>query len=450
MSKRCVCIAGLIGGMATQGAMGSGLDFARDEASRLRYSQPEQDPAWYVERSDNSSLRLSVLTQARYMYSVRKSGFTATNDIQTHGFSMPRTRIALDGNIVSSQFNYRISFDAGDAELSRGNNGGGFLAGSTGTPRLLDAYAQYNFTGKREGYYLKAGQFQSIVNAEEAIDSAHQLAIDRSMISEIFGPGYTQGIALGRVLDNYAWEISVNDGGRNFLLRESDNTGFTDQDARDLGVSGRFDWKLKGDWDQFSDFTSWRGSNEAAKLGAGFLYQFGGQFNPGTNLNPLFPTGIDSGQYWTWTVDYQYEDDGWNFYAAYTGTWVDFEFIDGGPLTTLGFQNNGILLQGGWFITENMEWYTRFETFWIDKQFRNAFGLPNGYIHRIATLGVTRYLLPESHAAKLSADVSFAFDTLTVLSVGSVSVTLPDASVTGFQGLTTEELVFRVQLQLAF
>ena len=452
MSKRCVLSIGLISCVLAQDAFASGLDFTIADASRLRAAQPESQDStgWYVERSDNSSLRLSALTQMRYMYGIRKSGFTATNDIQTTGFSLPRTRIAIDGNIVSSQFNYRISFDFGDAELSRGNNNGAFLAGETGTPRLLDAYAQYNFTGDQEGYYFRFGQFQSVVVSEEAIDSGNQLAIDRSMISEIFGPGYTQGIALGRVLKDYAWEVSINDGGRAFLVREADNTGFTDQDEKDLGVSARFDWKLKGDWEQFTDFTSWRGSNEAAKIGAGFQYQFTGQFNPGDLNIALFPDPVESSQHITWTLDYHYEDDGWNFYAAYIGSWTDFEFPTGGFLPTLAFQNNALMVQGGWFITENIEWYTRFEAFWIDKTYRNAFGQTTGYIHRIATIGATKYLLPESHAAKLSADVSFAFDTLTTLSVGGTSVNLPDPSVAGFLGLTDRELVFRMQLQLQF
>ena len=451
MSNRCVRIMGLIGALSSA-AVASDFSRSLDDASRVRFAagQPENEPGWYVERSDNTSLRLSVLSQSRFMYSVRESGFVSTNDIQTTGFSMPRTQIALDGNIVSSQFNYRVSFDFGDAELSRGNNNGAFRAGSTGTPVLLDAYAQYNFTGKREGYYLKFGQFQNIVVAEEAIDSANQLAIDRSMISEIFGPGYTQGIALGRVLQDYAWEVSLNDGGRAFLVREADNTVFNDQDGKDLGVSGRFDWKLKGDWDQFADFTSWRGSNEAAKIGAGFHYQFSGQFNPGDLNISLFPAPVESSQHVMWTLDYQYEDDGWNFYAAYLGSWTDFEFPTGAFLPTLGFQNNAILVQGGWFITDSIEWYTRFEAFWIDKTYRNAFGQDTGYIHRIATIGATKYLLPESHAAKLSADFSYAFDTLTTLTVGSTSVTLPDPSVTGFQGLSDREFVFRVQLQLVF
>lgn len=421
----------------------------RADLTRLR-TQPDQEPAWLVERADNSTMRLSVLSQTRYMYSVRQSGFTSSDDIQTNGFAMPRTRVALDGTIVSSQLSYRVSFDFGDAELSRGRGNGAFLPGSTGSGRLLDAFAQYNFSGRQEGYYLKAGQFQSIVMTEEAVDSGRQLAIDRSLSSELFGPGYTQGVALGRVLSDYAWEVSINDGGRMFLSRETDNTAFNDQDESDLGFSGRFDWKIKGDWDQFSDFTSWRGSNEAAKLGAGFQYQFKGQYNPGNINIPLFPGPVDSGQFVTWSLDYQYEDDGWNFFAAYTGMWVDFEFVDGGVLSTLGSLHNSVVLQGGWFITEDTEWFARLETFWIDKDYRNAFGLPNGFIHRIATVGVTQYLLPESHAAKLQADVSFAFDSLTLLTVGTTSILLPDPSVTGFQGLTDEELVFRLQLQLEF
>ncbi|MFG0300375.1 MAG: hypothetical protein ACF8K1_12305 [Phycisphaerales bacterium JB047] len=416
-------------------------------ASSLR-AQPDSrhEPAWFVDRADNSSLRLSVLTQTRYTLSNRESGFTPTDNTATIGFSMPRTQVAMEGNIVSSQFNYKVSFDFGDAELSRGRGNAPALAGSTGTPMLLDAYAQYNFSGKREGYYLKFGQFQSIVNTEEAVDSSMQLAIDRSMISELFGPGYTQGIAVGRVLESYAWEISVNDGGRFIGKRESDNTAFNSGNESDLGVSGRFDWKIKGDWQQFSDFTSWRGSNEAAKLGAGFIYQFNGQTNPGINSPPFLAVMTDSGQYVTWTVDYQYENDGWNFFAAYTGMWVDFEFAGG----TLGSWHNGLLAQGGWFISESSELYARAEVFWIDKDYRNGFGLPNGYIHRLLTVGVNKYLIPESHAAKLSADFSYAFDSLSVLSVGPDSMVLPDPGVTGFLGLTDEEFVFRMQLQLLF
>lgn len=450
MTTRCAAAAVALAPLL----IGSGAfagDLTHQRASMLRAQQESQpEPAWLVERGDNSSLRLGLLMQNRYTASSRESGRIGSRQSDTYGFSQPRTQLSLDGSIVSSQLNYRVSFDFGDAELSRGRGNGAALAGNTGTPLLLDAFAQYNFGGKQEGYYLKFGQFQSIVMSEQGIDASRQLAIDHSLTSEIFGPGYTQGIALGRVLTDYAWEVSVNDGGHFVLGAEPQNTAFNSPSEADLGVSGRFDWKLKGSWDQFSDFTSFPGSTEGSKLGAGFMYQFTGQSNPGSLSLPIFPGPIESGQYVTWSVDFQHENDGWNFFAAYTGAWVDFEFDPSSGLTTLSSLHNAVVLQGGWFISEDIEWYARFETFWIDKDFRNAFGLEEGYIHRIATLGVTRYLIPESHAAKISADVSYAFDSLTVISVGASSIGLPDPSATGFQGLSDSELVVRLQLQLVF
>ena len=359
---------------------------------------------------------------------------------------MPRTQVALDGNIVSSQFNYRVSFDFGDAELSRGRGNGPPIAGSTGSARLLDAYAQYNFSGKREGYYIKFGQFQSSLFTEEAISSSNQLAIDRSISSELFAPGYTQGIVVGHVGDQFAWEASITDGGRYLGSRETDNTAFNSADEADVGLGFRADWKLKGSWDQFADFTSFQGSNSASKIGFGFLYQFQGQTNPGSHIPGFVGAPVESTQTVTWTVDYQLEEDGWNFFAAYYGQWVDWEFAN----ATLGTLHNGVLLQGGYFMTDQIEVYARLDTFWIDKAYRNGFSTPNGYIHRIGTIGVTRYIIPESHAVKLSADVSYAFDALFVLSVGGDSIGLPDPGVTGFQGLTNHEIVFRLQLQLLF
>jgi hypothetical protein len=420
---------------------------SRSLGSQLRSQPGEQEPAWYVERADNSTLGISVLTQTRFSFSDRETGFIAPNDDVTLGFSMPRTRVALEGTIVSSQFNYRISMDFGDAELSRGRGSGSFLAGDTGTARLLDAYGQYNFSGKRDGYYLKFGQFQNVLMTEESVASEYQQAIDRSLSTELFGPGYTQGVALGNIGSNFAWELSLTDGGRYVGSRETDNTSFDSLDEADLGVGFRADWKLSGSWDQFADFASFRGSNSGTKIGAGFLYQFQGQTNPGDFTPPFVGSPAESSQIVTWTLDYQHEGDGWNFFAAYTGQWVDWEFA----AATLGTLHNSVVVQGGLFVTDSTELFARLDTFWLDKAYRNGFGTPNGYIHRIATAGINYYLIPESHAAKLSADVSYAFDSLFAVAVGAGdTIGLPDPSTTGFIGLSAHEYVIRFQLQLLF
>ncbi len=448
--KTIALMVSLAASMCCTSALQAGsLDSAsRDLASKLR-AQPydTEEPGWLVERADNSSMRLSAMNQTRYMVSARQAGFIAPGSEKTYGFSMPRTRIALDGTIVSSQFSYRISFDFGDAELSRGRGTGGLLAGDTGSARLLDAYGQYNFAGKREGYYLKFGQFQHVLLTEESTASEFQLAIDRSMTSELFGPGYTQGIALGHVGDSFAWEASINDGGRLIGSRETDNTSFDSTDEADVGFAFRADWKTKGSWDQFEDFTSFVGHTSGTKFGAGLLYQFVGNSNPGSGGNGFIGAAIESAQIFTWTADFQHEGDGWNFFAAYVGHYVDWEF----PNATASIMNNAFVIQSGWFLSDQTEMYLRFETFWLDKLFRNGFGTPDGYIHRIGTIGVNHYVLPESHAVKLSADVSYSFDSLFALSVGNTdNIGLPDPAVTGFQGLTEHEAVFRMQLQFLF
>jgi len=277
--------------------------------------------------------------------------------------------------------------------------------------------------------------------------SVFQQVIDRSIASEFLAPGYTQGIALGHVSENIAWEASFTDGGRYIGSREVDNTPFNSIAEADAGFGFRYDWKLEGAWDQFAAFSSFQGSNPATKIGGGFLYQFQGQTNPGEFTPGFVGVPVDSGQIYTWTLDYQHQGDGWNFFAAYFGQWVDWEI---GP-ATLGTLHNAVVLQGGWFITDRTEIYSRLETIWVDKAFRNGFGTPNGYIHRIGTIGVTHYILPESHAAKISADFSIAFDSLFALAVGAGdSLVLPDPSVSGFLGLTDNEFVLRFQLQLLF
>ena len=434
-------------GSSAQAGISDGLHAQRAIASSLRSEPYQGEPGWLVERADNSTMRISVLAQARYMFSERESGFIAPSDEKTYGFSLPRTRIALDGSIVSSQFNYRISFDFGDAELSLGRGTGPPIAGGSGNARLLDAYAQYNFTGKRDGYYIKFGQFQNVLLTEESIGSEYQLAIDRSLASELFGPGYTQGIAVGHVGESFAWEASLSDGGRYLGSRETDNTSFDSVDEADVAIGFRFDWKLEGSWDQFQDFTSFQGSNAGTKIGGGFLYQFHGQTNPGQQIPGFLGGPVESTQTISWSLDYQHEGDGWNFFAGYYGQYVDWELAT----ATLAVMQNAIVVQGGWFLTDRIEMYARFETFWIDKAFRNGFGTPDGFIHRIGTLGVTKYILPESHAAKISADVSYSFDSLFALTVGAGdSLGLPDPSTTGFLGLTEHEIVLRLQLQLMF
>ena len=75
MIQRSLLLAGA-SVLTMQGPPAFAGDGMLDRASELR-AQPyrTQEPAWLVERAENTSLRLSLLTQTRFASSSRKSGF---------------------------------------------------------------------------------------------------------------------------------------------------------------------------------------------------------------------------------------------------------------------------------------------------------------------------------------------------------------------------------------
>ncbi|MCA9302881.1 MAG: hypothetical protein KC996_02030 [Phycisphaerales bacterium] len=435
---------------ASAPAFGGSIHDERAYAAELR-NESFQDSMWSPDqvRTDNSSMRMSALVQTRYMASLRKNetgspAFEAT----TVGFDLPRTQLTLEGTIVNSQLTYKLTMDSGDAELGRGRGSSPPVAGNTGTPVLLDAYAQYNFGGKREGYYLKAGQFKHVMHTEEAVEAQYQLAVERSLTNEFFTLGYTQGVALGRVERDWAWEISISDGGRYLSSREVANSSFNNPFEADIAIAGRLDWKLQGGWEQFVDFTSFQGTQDALKIGAGMFWMLGGDTNPGGYVPPLLVPQLIREEIFAWTVDVQYEGDGWNFFAAVMGNYIDWQFVAN---QSLYVSNYGVVVQGGVFVDDKSELFARVDGIWYDGVLSSGFGVSQGEPSTILTLGWNYYVIPESHAAKFTADVGWASTNNFGLSAGfGSSATLPDPSVTGFIGSTGTEYVFRAQFQILF
>ncbi len=456
MQARIGCASALL---IVSGALGGGFeglgsaDSQRVYAAELRseaYAEGELG-GWSPDqvRRDNSSMRMSVLMQARYMVSNRRNTTGATSfDSNTIGFDLPRTQLTLEGSIVSSQLTYRLTMDFGDAELARGRGTNPPVPGGGGSAVLLDAYAQYNFAEKREGYYLKAGQFKNIMHTEEAVEAPYQLAVERSLTNEFFNHGYTQGVALGRVQRNWAWEVSVTDGGRFLSSQEIANTSFTSPFEADFAIAGRIDRKIRGNWEQFVDFTSFQGSQEGLKVGAGMMWLLQGDTNPGGFTPPLlFPRMIRT-EMFSWTVDVQYEGDGWNVFAAYMGNTIDWEFAGDQSLYLV---NHGFVMQGGYFMTDKSEFFVRTEGIWYDDEISVGFGVLQGQPAVISTVGWNYYIVPESHAAKVTVDASVAWDDSFGFNAGFTSSdTLPDPGVTGFLGQTNTEYVLRAQLQILF
>lgn len=425
-------------------------DDAREMAARLRAETGMHTDLASMHGRAPMSMTPSLLLQTRYNINFRNNpAFFDDSRIETVGFSIPRAQLRLDANIANEQLLARVAFDFGDAEGRRGrgrpDQG---IPGSTGSPQLREAWAQYNFSGRQSGYYLKVGQFRSTLIYEESIAPEFQLAAERTVTNEFFAPGNTQGIALGYVGADIAWEVSFNSGIKYLGIREPANSAFDSPFEADAGVTARVDWKIQGDWSRFEDFTSWRGENPAARAGVGGHWQRQGDTNPtGSSPDFLFGDTIDISNI-TWTVDGSYKSDGWHAFVAYMGHRIEYEY----PIQTIILVQHGIVAQAGMFFTDDLEGFARFDAMRLDKTLTDGFGTDQRN-HYYLTAGMNWYITPFSHAAKFTFDVTTALrksDTLDAGSLGGNSMFFPDPTVTGLLGGSGEEWMIRAQLQFLF
>ena len=118
--------------------------------------------------------------QSRYTYS------GGGDDEADRGFSVPRTRLILSGDVYD--WNYRVS--------GQWSDGGDFT--------LKDAYADYN------GF--RVGQFKSPFMREVLVDRVDTLMADRSIVSNQFGQGRSQGVQFSRNFGRVDFAAAYTDG----------------------------------------------------------------------------------------------------------------------------------------------------------------------------------------------------------------------------------------------
>lgn len=365
------------GAFTTASAQTSTTDKDRAYAAELMASSqkatsaaPSTGAFKITDGSGNYVLQVGGYTQFRYVMNwrdnppdlaggVHDSGFTS-------GFEATRTRINFSGNVVNPDMRFRIEGGWSDAE----GDGSNFT--------LLDAYGHYHFNN---GMYLKWGQFKPALLREDSIDSPYQLAADRSMTEAVFAQGWSQGVELGWKGDSFGFRFDFTDGLR------SQNQAYSAQDA-DWALTARLDWKWAGDWSRFDDFTSFRNSDYAGLLGFAGHYQQTGN----TATTPAVSTPQAS--LFEYTIDASAEGNGWNLYAAFIGTHTEPDQGD-------GFDDFGFELQGGVFVTEQAELFARWDMILVDEDR----GTTADEDFNTLTFGANYYVVPESHAAKFTADV---------------------------------------------
>jgi hypothetical protein len=334
--------------------------------------------------------------QFRYYLNHRDDPLPEGAEDWTTGFQLRRTRVNVRGN-VPADFSYFV-----DIDFDR----------RTGAASLLDVYGERKFG---DGWFVRFGQFVIPMLRERGVPDSMQLAAERSLVNDVFEPGYSQGVMFGREWDDFRFSAAFTDGLRTIW------TDIGSPQEADWALSGRGEFRIGGNWGRVRDFTSWRGEEFVALIGGAVHAQSGGD-TFGTLDRDIF----------LYTGDVSLKGSGWNAFAAFIGRRTE--------TPAARFDDFGLVAQGGIFVTEQTELFGRYDLVMPDGD--RPFGSDFGTV----TLGANHYIIPRSHALKFTGDVMLFLDRQSE----SASLLGPNTG----QGLLASadrgQFVVRLQMQVVF
>ncbi len=352
----------------------------------------------------NWSLRTNIHMQQRFVWNDQDEGAVAgAIDEDRYGFENTRTKFILTGNVVNQDWIYKVEINVGSPS--------GTMSAADGRAGTGDAYLGYKYG---DGLTVLLGTMKAPLLREELVASQYQLLVERSNVNYFYTASRVDGVALDYLGDQFHVMAMLSDGMR------TGGSVWSTQDT-DFALTARVEWLAMGNWDQFHDFTSPNGSERGVMVGGALHYQtsedVGTPGAPDTDVLVL-------------TGDVSVEYDGWNAFAALVYTSVDF------PTPTLDVDQTAIVVQGGYYLSDNWELFGRYE--WSDF---DLVTVPVTQDLSIFTIGATRYF--SGHNAKWTTDIGIGFD----------EVSVAPANITGFRVDDVGEdgqVVIRSQVQIMF
>jgi len=147
-------------------------------------------------------LKISTRTQFRYTYSF----FDDASASEDRGeFTLPRTRLRLDGYAYYPWLKYKVQYDF---------TGQTYTTTGTATRRGPDLRDLYFDLTKNPWTCVRLGQFKAPFGIQELTSSGEQEFVDRSIASEVFAPSRQQGAMLWGTSFEKKWgyEVGVFNG----------------------------------------------------------------------------------------------------------------------------------------------------------------------------------------------------------------------------------------------
>jgi hypothetical protein len=357
----------------------------------------------------------------------------------TSGLEWRRVRLTLAGNVIDPSWTYDFKF--ANNRTGTANN----------TTYLDDAYVQKAFDG---GATFKIGQFKLPFMREDQVSSTGQAAVERSLVNEVYSVSRSQGLSLGWSDKTLRFEAFYGDAlranatvpttgaGAAGGVATGQNTGFS-VNGTDYAVAGRIEFKPLGEWKQFKDFQSFRGDELGVLLGVAAYAEA---------ISSPAATAPES--IWSATADASIEFGGASIlvYGVYREVTLAGAQATRGGGSDDTLEQWGALVQGGVFVTDDVEVFARYELGDTDTdKFRTAASAQSatGGENGIVTAGFNWWPAGSKvKYVKFTADVGFAFDPLVDFN-GTGAGYLPDYTAAGSDTNDGQWLV-RTQLQFLF
>jgi phosphate-selective porin len=335
------------------------------------------------------------------------------------GFENRRTKLDFQGNVFSKDWTYRVRSNFADVPL---------------TPGFSNLEFAYVEKAMDNGMSIRVGQFQAPWLREVLVDSSMQLAAERSIVAQLFGQGYSQGIQWGMETDSYRINAGLFDGigGTTTAIPffdeyNSRNTNW-ELTPTNYAFAGRLDYKLSGDWSQFDDFSSFKGEEAGMMLGVAAVYQRNNGNEPASSLAGDKIFGL--------TADFTWDFGGASLFAS--GVWGRYDSAASGVSNTDPW---GVTVQGGYFVTEDAELFARYEYLNYDIDVVTGDDKYNG-----VTLGANYFF---AKGVKLTVDWSWNLKSLEDGGLNSVAA-LNGAGFRTDEPGKDNQWALRAQLQLLF
>lgn len=439
-------------------------DTLADSASRASLQSSGQTAGWdkgFFLASADGNFRMNIRGQLQIRWALnyrdRPAGApeptSDLNEEETWGFELRRARISFSGHLIDPSWEYEFqpSFRRGG-----GAAGGGSLDNAW-VRKSVDA-----FGGKAS---LRAGQFKAPYNKEETVSSARQLAVERTIVGETFTPKWVQGIEFVQAWDRakiYGFYgdrsralASIPTDGPDPALGFSDsiNTGSFSIPQTDYSFIARAEWLPSGSWKQVDDQTS------PADGEFGLLFGVAGMAEAYRGL-PASET-IDGNEYfnpaslWGVTADATVAAGGFTVLTAgyFRHVLLASEVATRGGGTNDEMLQWGFTIQGGFYLTDRIEPYARWEVGSTDTdQYRTeaaALGVDADSAN-VVTIGANWY--PEgskNRNIKLSGDIGFSLVPIVDFAQPGANW-LPALEPAAGADYAATQIVIRTQLQLLF